>query len=331
MDTGATDSVQCFSFLTENIPTWLTRVSDLAAHASAKHEEFKTDYLKFSNGEPSKPRKRKNSSLHTHRPDDEEAPDTHDHSPVSTHPTDPTTSPTSVSKPPDNTNNRKRKTEEKRDDTNHELEEVDRIIRPRTQVLIHYDSHTQTLLEKLVRDIGGARNHIRKGRMSYMMKSGYGRKTFSSSPDAAVPFYRSTRQIKAGPKGASNNTPFDIADQHLEVAQNLCETAAHQFLRRGDCLAELEKTKGKLSSALDMAKDEVKRLAEEAKHEEALEKISQEKEKEVERKKVEAEVTLNPAEKGDASPKGGIEVDDASDTSSISIDMTAFRATRLRR
>ena len=42
--------------------------------------------------------------------------------------------------------------------------------------------------------------------------------------------------IRSAQKGA----PFEFADEQLELAQSLCEAAAHRFLRSGDCLTDLE-------------------------------------------------------------------------------------------
>lgn len=140
-----------------------------------------------------------------------------------------------------------------------------------------------------------------------------------------------------------HDSPFDVADTYLEAAQGLCETAAHHFLRHGDCAVELDKTKQKLDLALNMAKAEVERLKEEAKIEEEAEAeakekerakakaLEEEKQREAERLSV-VEQKLEKAHQKDLEgAANAIEVDDASDTSSISIDITAFRSSRFRR
>src|SRR5436190_14733759 len=63
------DSLQCFTYLTDNVPSWITKLSDLAAHTTAKRAEFTAEYSKLANM-IRKPRRRKNSSTHSIRPDD---------------------------------------------------------------------------------------------------------------------------------------------------------------------------------------------------------------------------------------------------------------------
>src|SRR5438045_3138919 len=67
------DSLQCFTYLKENVPSWITKLSDLAAHTTAKHAEFTADYSKLTNMD-NKPRRRKNSSTQSIRPDDMRSP-----------------------------------------------------------------------------------------------------------------------------------------------------------------------------------------------------------------------------------------------------------------
>lgn len=141
---------------------------------------------------------------------------------------------------------------------------------------------------------------------------------------------------------SGHDSPFDVADSYLESAQSLCETAAHHFLRHGDCSLELDRTKEKLDLAMSMATAEVERLKEEARIEQQEEAEAKEKEKAkakvLEEEKLEAErlsILEKKLEKGPPKDLEGaanaIEVDDASETSSISIDITAFRSSRFRR
>ncbi|WEW57723.1 hypothetical protein PRK78_003190 [Emydomyces testavorans] len=329
------ESLDCFASLTDKIPSWISRVSELATHTAAKQEEFRIDYIKYSN-QGKRSRRLKDSSLHTNRPEDEGS-GTHSSSLLD--PEDPCSEPLTrmkmLKQVPGDVNHRKRRTHG--DDSTEFDEDAERTVRARPQFLIHYDFHTQAVLEKLVREIGGARNYIRKGRMSYMMKSGFGRKvlpTGFSSDDGMKPIFRSTRQISRS--SATKDSPFDLADTHLESAQGLCEIAAHQFLRNGDCSLELDRTKEKLGLALGMAKVEVERLTEEARieREAEAEAAAKEKEKQQKREAERLDAEHKKSEKGEKDMKGSsnaIEVDDASDTSSISIDITAFRSSRFRR
>ncbi|KAI1910329.1 hypothetical protein LOZ12_004694 [Ophidiomyces ophidiicola] len=331
------DSSRCFTLLAQKLPSWLTRVSDLAAHTTAKQEEFKADYTKYARKDR-KSRMRKGSSLHTNRPDLEGS--SHSLKSSSGSGTSQIDSLTRMKllKPGD-INQKKRI-----DDCSGSPNDTDRHLRPRRQFIIHYDCQTQTALEKLVREIGGARNHIRKGRMVYMMKSSMEMKPLPEGfppDDAMKPIFRSTRQITRPLPGAKNS-PFDLADTYLENAQALCEAAAHQFLRSGDCSKELDRTRQKLKLALDLAEIETEIEAEaEAKAEMKAKVKATEKEKEkgkeagkeVEFEKLTSDVDIKatiPGKDLDA-PRPAIEVDDASDVSSISIDITAFRASRFKR
>jgi hypothetical protein len=147
-------------------------------------------------------------------------------------------------------------------------------------------------------------------------------------------------------RNVQKETAFDFADKQLEFAQSLCEAAAHQVLRSGDCATELENIQEKFKLVLETAESEVERLTEEKKQEE-----KRQEEKKLEKKKLgekkleetkleEGKVAETPKRKsaekpvvlaGDKPPDPdmiAIEVDDSSSGSSISIDISAFRSTR---
>ncbi|KAI2635440.1 hypothetical protein GGS21DRAFT_515863 [Xylaria nigripes] len=54
---------------------------------------------------------------------------------------------------------------------------------------------------------------------------------------------------------------WDELDKGLEYVQGMCERAAHQFLRDGDCSDELEKIKGRLVKVQELAVNEKERLS----------------------------------------------------------------------
>ncbi|EEH06682.1 conserved hypothetical protein [Histoplasma capsulatum G186AR] len=359
------DALQCFTFITDNGPSWVTRVTDLAVYTKAKHAEFTAEYARLAAaGEAvTKPRRRKNSSVHSIRPDDmrpsinaavsKRAHQSQDQGAVvvvveepNQDYMDPITLLRMSKHYPNDSNQRKRNI------ATSKSAGTDRIVRPRQLVIVHYDSETQLSLEKLVRDIGGARNNIRKGRMSQMMKSGFGLKFLDSArAKSSMGGLGAGARSPLDPPSKLNRSPsretaFDLVDKQLELAQSLCETAAHQFLRCGDCAVELEKANERLSTVLDLAKVEVERLEKEA-----------EREKEEEAAKAAAEALQaedddddddgEDDEDGRIAPGSGlimkanekrtpdgseaaIEVDDGSSVSSISIDITAFRSSRFR-
>ena len=123
---------------------------------------------------------------------------------------------------------------------------------------------------------------------------------------------------------------FDKADKDLEVAQNLCEVAAHQFLRDGDCRTEIESMRDKFERCIELAKEEVQRLQEEeAQLQKEKEASNGHAEVEDEKLVVESPPKLQPPplKQIDFTGMGKIEVDDSSDSESVHIDLSSFRRT----
>jgi hypothetical protein len=130
-------------------------------------------------------------------------------------------------------------------------------------------------------------------------------------------------------RGIQKESSFDFTDKQLELAQSLCETAAHQFLRCGDCATNLENIQERFNLVLETANHEIGRLR---------------AEKELEQKDEPTEVKESPAASMEVSKPIGmmddgkspdpgaaaIEVDDSTSESSVLIDITAFRSSRFR-
>lgn len=319
MSARTMDAGQSFTFLADNVPLWITRVTDLASHAAAKHAEFTAEYAKLSAEERNPPRRRKNSSMNTNRDDDEDDDEEHQ------------------KKRPHSNSAEKQQQQDDADaadpltllrlsrDRKKEAKKSKNAIPARYQVVVHYDGHTQRTLEVLVRDMGGARNNIRKGRMNQMMKKGIAFKTAFSThqlDDPTQPVFRSSRLNFLKDQG-SDGLSFDEVDKHLDAVQSLCESAAHLFLRYGDCVMELNKTKEHLESVLQIAKSELERLKRETK--------DTPKDEETVECRPQTQMQEAFPMKSDKNPEMGvIEVDDGSDASSISIDMAALRSSRFR-
>lgn len=335
------DSVECFSSLAESVPPWVERVTDLVSHTTARHAEFAAEYSKLSSAgkRPSSSRKEKNSSVHTNRGEDDDG------------------------QPRSTTNKKKQQAERQEADhasstdplaalrlrqrQSSSRRNIGAAVRPRSpnngpeqtrnrrHLVIRYDSHAQDALESLVRDIGGARNNIRKGRMDHMMKTGFGMKSAlsASRDDPSKPIFRSSRSdLSKGPP-APQASPFDNVDKQLASAQNLCETAAYQLLRHGDCSMELNQTKGHLSTVLGTAQFELEKAKAEKEEAEREEAKKAEMKTEIEQPQDKKEETApnGAPKKADKDPLVGthaIEVDDNSDNSSVSIDFGAFRRSR---
>ncbi len=56
---------------------------------------------------------------------------------------------------------------------------------------------------------------------------------------------------------------YDDLDRALDFVQSMCERAAHQFLRDGDCADEVEKIKDRLAKTKELADKEMERVARE--------------------------------------------------------------------
>lgn len=348
------DALGAFTHLQTNLPAWVTRVSELAAHTSTKHAEYTEAFRKHA---AFKPRRRKNSSvcsIHT----DDVAPIAQQEN---RNATDAAVTDTKENKtlPPQQAG-RKRGTDEAPS-----IDSEDRytFVSLRHNVIIEYDGHTQKSLDEIVRDIGLARNHLRRSKMSMMPRTGIRAGLLSrsaamgagvigpgsgESQPSVLQCVRSTRTGAGlvgvtGSTGVRKESPFDFADKQLELAHGLCETAAYQILRSGDCATELDGVEEKFKMLLEMADSEVTRLAAEKKQHEEKQRQEGEQRKESPEQETPAHPPLTSAaarlarisaitaNKPPASAAGGtIEVDDASSISAESIDISAFRSSRIR-
>lgn len=315
MPAGPMDALGAFTYLSDNLPDWITRVTELAAHTAAKHAEYTEAYKKHAT--QGKPRRRRNSSVCSIHTDDMSPEKRQGDS----------TAQNSTTLQPD-------------DEDSNINSRFDSLVSTRHNVVIHYDGHTQSSLEEMVRKIGTARNNIRKGRMSQMPPVGFrsgmpplpGR---GGPPDLMLSSIRSARN--RGPPGPQNGTNvFDIADKHLEVAHGMCESAAFQFLRSGTCKQDLNNVEEKFRTLLGMASAEVQRLKETQAQQSSAEEQSV---MDAEKAKLELPSTPStvdePTIKARTSPSGSangpIEVDDGESNSDESIDLTAIRASRMQR
>jgi hypothetical protein len=299
------DALQCFTTIGENVPSWITRVTELAAHTAKKHAEFSAEYKKLADELP--PRRRKNSSVHSIQ----------------------SASALRIEAAA------AAKSQSKRggDATSIASDQVSRFSRQRPRVVIQYDNHTQKELEQTVRDIGAARNNIRKGKMSQVMRRPnltmemFSSRSRDSTRGPALPMDSLVRVQAPRETPAQQESAFDFTDKQLETAQRLCESAAHQFIRSGDCSTQLDTILEKFNLVLTAARKEVDRL-------------HAEKPTDIDDEMVESETTVAPAvfktvncgEDGKApDPEvAAIEVDDTPSDSSVSIDITAFRSNRFR-
>ncbi|KAF7192736.1 hypothetical protein HII31_05917, partial [Pseudocercospora fuligena] len=95
--------------------------------------------------------------------------------------------------------------------------------------------------------------------------SGSGPPRFRNKASAVV-FYDGNTQksFEKLVRAVGTSEAFDKVDGQLEKAQLLCERAAHQVLRDGDCTLEITNAKEHFSEALTLAQAEVPALREKA-------------------------------------------------------------------
>ena len=207
--------------------------------------------------------------------------------------------------------------------------------RTRSMIVVYYDSMIQEDFEKMVRNIAAARNQLRKGKMAVSFKARMASLEMKDSPFSATDEIAVLGpKVKRPPVPRSMQTNLDVsssgpirafeeADNDLEVAQNLCEVAAHQFLRAGECDEEIQGARARLENCLRLARKERETWTQT--EEEA--EVEMEDSPRLEQRKVDMDEKVNVHVVKPVSHSGvaGIEVDDTSDTNSVHIDMSAFR------
>lgn len=335
------EALAAFSYLDENVPTWNTRVAELQAHTAAKRQEYIEDFKKHGTV---RVRRRKNSSvcsIHTDNDkpgagltkgadeavvDDDDDPDEQQQQQQQ---------PTARDLP-----SRVPRKRGLRTDDSSSISTEQTWVSTRHNLIIHYDGHTQKALEEIVRDVGVARSYIRRGKMSHLpltgMRPGGGILSKMRTANASSALLSKAMELGEEDEddddaGVARSKPtkvpdFETADKLLEVAHSLCESAAYQFLRVGDCSVELGGVQDNFKSIMGLASSETERLKE----------IVQEKEGPAEDgPSMTAASGTRPGEpdemnKGQTT-SGAIEVDDeSSDASAEAVDITAFRANRKR-
>ncbi|KAI9696357.1 MAG: hypothetical protein M1820_008199 [Bogoriella megaspora] len=159
--------------------------------------------------------------------------------------------------------------------------------RSRSLLVVYYDGEVQKSFEQLVRCIGTGRNLIRKGKLAARLEAlsdmaaddgddddGDG----SAGEDDELDYkamnkiqftprtLRTPRRVPSGTLGPSigSISPpaiYDQLDKALEHTQIMCEKAAHQHLRDGDCRIEIRDAKKSLEKITVLVEPEMVRIA----------------------------------------------------------------------
>jgi hypothetical protein len=154
------------------------------------------------------------------------------------------------------------------------------LMHKRHKVTIEYDGHMQKVLEEAVQDIGICRSNIRRAKMSLIQTRFFAKpldktaclvnhllEESEQSQEVASKLvsriHTETGMISiAGSKEVQKKSAIDLADKQLILAHELCETAAYQALRTGDCVSEINSAVKNFKDLLEMASNEVRRLKE---------------------------------------------------------------------
>lgn len=275
------DTVSSFVHLTDNIPSWLDQLAHLTKHAAEKNAEFVAEYTKVVNN--LRPKRIKSPSLQSIH--FEQDPSVHlsqidpqNEDALPTHPQATEINPLEAGTKYLYAQAQKRR---KPDSSIRSGASGPQKFRSKNQVIIYYDSHLQAELDSMVKALGVARNNLRKGRNALIASRGFQLPAPSRRFDAAPltpsidnirsqatsrPAIPGKYNLRSSSQVASNEDEacFTDVDKMLEGIQGLYETAAHQFLRDGDCKAELEDARASLDAVLEKAKPTVEVMKEKA-------------------------------------------------------------------
>lgn len=282
------DALGSFAYLIDNIPNWRSKINSLSSHASTKNTEFVAEYTRLV--KKVKPRRIRSPSMASIRSEDERS---HKSTPPTT--ADLPSLPGKIDIDPLMAGNKylyaQAQRKRKPDSSVKSGASGPQKFRSKHQVIIYYDSHIQEELDNMVKALGIARNNLRKGKNALAMSRGFQLPSLSRRHELTTTSTPSTESLQnSTPKGGSvfsnknargirqtlpaseNEAAFMKTDKDLETIQSMCETAAHQFLRDGDCRVELESVTKILSNMLLEAEstlESLKKVKEEEDSEEA--------------------------------------------------------------
>ena len=344
------DALRSFAYLTDNLPLWLTKLDELSVQVAEQHTRF----TKLTQHNDVKLARKKHDSTESLRPKADDNPEPNAITDTSVPPSlQPVSSNAVILK--DTTRNilRKRKPGSALSGAS-----GPQRYRTRSMIVVYYVSDIQDAFEQLVRNIAGARNNLRKGKTAASFKNrmaAMGMGGDLSGGAGRFPLLDPKMRLKIGInrqipglEGTTTDAAFENMDRDLEKAHSLCEIAAHQMLRDGDCRDEIGEIKQRFENCLKVAKEEAEKMREkEAREKEAEETEAANEAKESE--EAQEVVRIIPSEPPKPEPvsillpekvehpmikhshfagTGAIEVDNESDASSIKVDLSAIRRTR---
>lgn len=157
--------------------------------------------------------------------------------------------------------------------------------RSRSMIIVYYDSYVEHFFEGLVKFVSASRNLMRKAKMAAKVaqikrmaemdnnddeeddedsdmppRPLPSLRYLSANRSAAMSPSLARRGGGRGGPGDSSNDFWDKLDKGLEYVQSMCERAAHQFLRDGDCNEEINNITTRLAETKELAEKESERI-----------------------------------------------------------------------
>lgn len=273
MASAPMDALASFVYLTDHLPTWISQINTLATHVVTKREEFTAEYKRVL--EHARPKRKKTPSITSLPTNNKQQSLRSQKNDTNARDTLSIPRPTDIS-PLEPANKylfaNARRGKRRQGTSFRSCASGPQTFRNQHQVIIYYDSILQDSFEGLVKDIGTARNNLRKGKQAKALERGLRLPSFGSGnysrtqrglylPALSKP--RLSTDIAVEPKPLLHDFPpdddasFTQSTKDLEAAQALCESAAHQFLRDGDCTVEINKIRAHLENALAVAKAQI--------------------------------------------------------------------------
>ncbi|KIW64076.1 hypothetical protein PV04_09034 [Phialophora macrospora] len=263
------DAHSSFVYLVDNLPKWRATFDSLATHTAEKNAEFVAEYARLVR--QTRPRRKKTPSVSSIHTTDEQDPIDDKANAVEN--ADSTSSHDSIQINPLEAGTRylyaQTRRKKKPGPSIRSGASGPQKFRNRNHVVVYYDSYLQNQLDAMVKEVGLGRNNLRKGKNALAAATGFQLPTLPRGAGLGSPAFddfrpptmlRSTsallsvkKSVTLTPQPTSDQASFIQADKELEQIQSLCETAAHQFLRDGDCKTELDNIRQKLDALLVQA------------------------------------------------------------------------------
>lgn len=331
------DALTSFTHLSDNIPEWLIKLDELAAQVTEQHSRFTrlTHFTQF------KLTRKKHDSTESLRPKDEDDDHNNETALVVTNTSTPCGQPGIANPNVDTAMILKDVRRKRKPGSSLSQASGPHRYRTRSMIIVYYDSAIQDAFETLVRNIASARNNLRKGKTAASFKTriallGMEETPITSTKKLAMldPKLIRSRLERVNQQDYYCQSPeyvpaFDDADRDLEVAQSLCEVAAHQFLRDGNCTEEIEGTRERFAKCLRVAQREADLLRQQRPQEPIKEEAIEEPMEVPKILALDEKVDLLTTKPVNYAGVGTIEVDnDESDASSVHLDLAAFRRGR---